>query len=597
MSKKGRVLVVDDEIDVLNSLCDILSELGHDTEGFTSSKEAIEALNNRYFDILLTDLTMPEMTGIELLKITLKIDPLLVCILMTGKGTIETAVEAMKIGAFDYILKPFKLGTLSLALSRAIEVRRLRMAEEKYRSIIEGQAELICRFLPNKKLTFVNDAFCRYFGKEHKKLIGHNLISLIPKEAEEIINKHLSYLNQKNPFVVYEHRVLLNGGKTGWLQWISGATFDEKGEVVEFQSVGRDISRQKQAEESLLLLKKAIEALPIGITISDTEQKIVYVNPADAQIHGYTVDELIGKNAQIYAPLDAWKPLSFEQIHQMGVWRRESVNIRRTGDIFPVQLTSIAVKDDHGIPLGIVICCEDITTYKKMESQLRASEKMKALGQLAVGVAHEVRNPLNAILVVTEAFFKEIGENPKYQPYLLHIRSQVERLSALMKDLLELGKPIERSSFKKESLSDICHSSINIWKDSKISQKYKVSWDSDGSDIFVFANSQKLQQVVLNLLENAVHHSPDGSEIKVAIKQLDGDMCSLQIIDQGSGIPDKIFPRIFEPFFSTRRGGTGLGLSIIKHIVETHGGNVVLINNEPPPGCIAEIRLPIYKKK
>lgn len=125
--KVGRIMIVDDEAELMTALCEAVAEQGYEAKGFIAGAEALKVLVEQDYDLLLTDLMMPEMDGIALLKAGLEIDPNLVCIIMTGHGTVQTAVEAMKKGAFDYILKPFKLNTLMPALSRAMEVRSLRM--------------------------------------------------------------------------------------------------------------------------------------------------------------------------------------------------------------------------------------------------------------------------------------------------------------------------------------------------------------------------------------------------------------------------------------------------------------------------------------
>lgn len=122
--------------------------------------------------------------------------------------------------------------------------------------------------------------------------------------------------------------------------------------------------------EKAVLLTTAVESLPIGITISDAERKIVYTNTAEAVIHGYMVEELIGMNARIFAPLELWKPIDFEQLYEMRIWKRDSINIRKNGEVFPVQLTSIAVKGANGMPIGIITACEDITERKETEKKL-----------------------------------------------------------------------------------------------------------------------------------------------------------------------------------------------------------------------------------
>src|SRR6267142_4751749 len=124
---QARLLIVDDEALHLNALCDTLEQEGYSTTGFTSAKEALQALRDQEFDLLLTDLMMPEMVGISLLRAALEIDKTLVGIVMTGHATIPTAVDAMKMSALDYVLKPFKLSVVLPVIARALKVRRLRM--------------------------------------------------------------------------------------------------------------------------------------------------------------------------------------------------------------------------------------------------------------------------------------------------------------------------------------------------------------------------------------------------------------------------------------------------------------------------------------
>ncbi|MBW2557910.1 MAG: response regulator [Deltaproteobacteria bacterium] len=121
----GRIIVVDDESELMSTLCEMLGPQGYETAGFLTGAEALTVLKNQEFDLLLTDLMMPEMDGVELIRASLEIDPNLISIIMTGQGTVQTAVEAMRTGAFDYIMKPFKLGTLLPLLSRAMQVRNL----------------------------------------------------------------------------------------------------------------------------------------------------------------------------------------------------------------------------------------------------------------------------------------------------------------------------------------------------------------------------------------------------------------------------------------------------------------------------------------
>ena len=129
--------------------------------------------------------------------------------------------------------------------------KALRESEARYRAIVEDQTELIYRFLPDGTMTFVNEAYCRYFGKKQEELIGHTFMPLIPDEDHVKVKNHLDSLSPKNPVVTYEHRVIAPNGEIHWQQWTNRMVLDEQGRLIEFQSVGRDITERKLIEEAL----------------------------------------------------------------------------------------------------------------------------------------------------------------------------------------------------------------------------------------------------------------------------------------------------------------------------------------------------------
>lgn len=240
-------------------------------------------------------------------------------------------------------------------------------------------------------------------------------------------------------------------------------------------------------------------------------------------------------------------------------------------------------------------CAE--TEKNKLKEELQQAQQMEMLGQLTSGVAHEVRNPLNAIIAVSEALFQDIGEKGEYSEYLYHIRNQVDRLSQLMKDLLDLGRPINLAEMQPVSLHSICSASMESWKQSDPQNKNRLSVieASDYEDVKIKADTTKLQQVFINLIENAVQHSTGQEKITIQLMKPEDNECRIQITDNGPGIKEEILNRVFEPFFTTRKKGTGLGLSIVKHILKMHGGNIKIWNNSRMNGCTVEVQLPVYR--
>jgi PAS domain S-box-containing protein len=252
-----------------------------------------------------------------------------------------------------------------------------------------------------------------------------------------------------------------------------------------------------------------------------------------------------------------------------------------------------------------ILLRREIVERELLEKQLLSAKRLEAIGQIAGGVAHEVRNPLNAILTITEALFKEkeIENNPEFEPFIHHIRTQVNRLVHLMNDLLDLGRTIPSNNLQPISLYNLCRESLDLWKSTGMANNKQglLTSDCDDISIHVLADAIKLQQVFFNLLENAGHHTKDGDKIMIRIMGLQPEqtdnMAVVQVIDQGSGIPEEKLSHVFDPFYTDRKGGTGLGLALVKHFTENMGGTVQIWNNNPPPGCTVEVRIPKQQRE
>jgi two-component system NtrC family sensor kinase len=256
------------------------------------------------------------------------------------------------------------------------------------------------------------------------------------------------------------------------------------------------------------------------------------------------------------------------------------------------------VRGQDGSPSHIDGIILDITERKRSDEKLRKAGKLEDIGKLVGGIAHEVRNPLNAIMVLSDALAKDLGHNPEYEPFLTHIHAQVDRLAVLMRDLLDLGKPIEQFDMQRISLIETCSRAVDIWRHDGQKRTQEIDLvPPPGAAVQVVGDARRLHQVFVNLLDNASQHSTEDGVIRLVIDVPEEGMCRIQVVDQGSGIPQEMLGRVFEPFFFTRKGGTGLGMSIVKHIVEAHQGTVKISNNDPPPGCTVELRLPLAEKE
>ncbi|MCH9014746.1 MAG: PAS domain S-box protein [Gemmatimonadetes bacterium] len=379
---------------------------------------------------------------------------------------------------------------------------------------------------------------------------------------------------------------------------------------------------RKQIEEIRLRLVKALETMQLGVTITDTNRKIIFSNPAEARNHGYTVGELVGKNVGIFAPSGKLKPLEKEELKALSSWKRESINVRKDGSTFPVQLTSDVVLSASGDPIGIVTTCEDITERKERQKQLERAtrelrkshgdlqatqmrlieaEKLESVGRLAAGVAHEVKNPLMVILTGVKILTQHLQDGSGDIRVLLDdMTDAVARADAVICGLLDFARPHD-FELVPEDLNTIVEQSLSLVKHEMDKSHVTLAKELAPDLPKVNLNAFKIQQVLINLFTNAVHAMPEGGELTVRsysrpVRQLASNPNSverenlltsesdviLEVDDTGTGIPEDKLAKIFDPFFTTKPTGkgTGLGLSVSWQIVEMHGASIEFKNRD-----------------
>lgn len=232
---------------------------------------------------------------------------------------------------------------------------------------------------------------------------------------------------------------------------------------------------------------------------------------------------------------------------------------------------------------------------EKLRAELRHSETMAAMGTLVAGVAHEVRNPLFGISSTLDAMEAKPdggGEDSRYRAVL---RREVDRLNKLMHDLLEYGRPAT-DQLGPGKLSQVINEAIRTCKPKSEELAIPVVDHSVADMAPIRLNQSRLQQVFINLLQNALHHAPAGTEVTIETAvvpdEYGGSWVDCSVRDSGPGFAPEDLPRLFDPFFTRRRGGTGLGLSIVQRIVEEHKGTITAANR-PEGGAVMTVRLPL----
>ena len=272
----------------------------------------------------------------------------------------------------------------------------LRKSEERFRGLVQDMPCLLCRFLPDGTLTFVNDRYCDYFNMTPENLIGQNFFQFILEESRQKVREQFTSLNEQNPMVTYEHKVIGPDGSTRWQEWTDRVLLDEEGRAKEYQSIGLDITERKEAEQRLqdakALLEKVFASLDDAVfIINPTTRTIMSCNPAVERVFGYTEQEVIGRSTEfLHVNPEMYQKFgrgADKALDKDGVYKGEFKMKRKDGKIFNTEHTVREIADDSGNRTRSVSVVRDITEEKHREQELRTrgeqlEERTRNLEQL-----------------------------------------------------------------------------------------------------------------------------------------------------------------------------------------------------------------------
>jgi PAS domain S-box-containing protein len=367
------------------------------------------------------------------------------------------------------------------------------------------------------------------------------------------------------------------------------------------RGMAQDITERKRAEEEAreqqAYFQQLFESSPEGILILDEKGRILAANKGFEKIFQYHIEEIRAHYVdELIVPPEHSDEASavLEAILRGEVVQKESVRSRKDGNRVDVVLIGYPIVL-NGKVLGTYMIYSDISARKRAEETLRRSEVMSAMGSLVGAVAHEVRNPLFCISSTLDAFEARFGAREEYQRYTAILRGELNRLTELMQELLDYGRPpeLERSA---SAIQDVIAQAISSCEPLLERSKVSVS-NTIGTQLApLLVDRRRLQQVFQNLIDNSIRHSPSGAVVLLEAEEVHQDNqiwleCSVK--DSGPGFKAEDLSRVFEPFFTRRRGGTGLGLSIVQRIVEQHGGKISAANR-PEGGAVMTVKLPLF---
>ena len=361
--------------------------------------------------------------------------------------------------------------------------------------------------------------------------------------------------------------------------------------------VGIDVTERKKAQESLRQLAAIVDTSQDVILSKNLNGIITSWNAAATRVFGYSAEEMIGASILKLIPehLHSDEKTIIEQIR---AGRRlehfETVRMKKDGGLLDVSLTISPVKDEEGNIIGASKILRDISDRKRMERSLLQAEKIAATGRMAATIAHEINNPLEAVMNLLYLLRSKISDEDGLN-YLSTAEGELGRVSHIAKQTL--GYYREHAAATLASLCEIAQHAVTIYEPRCDSAGIKIS-TSFRSSRSVTLRRGEMMQVISNLLANSIYAMPTGGNLSVVVEDTEkpGSGIGMIISDDGVGIASEDLPRVFEAFFTTRTTvGTGIGLFVAKQFIEGHGGQISITsqNDAENHGTTIRIFIPL----
>lgn len=564
-----------------------------------TAREFKASLQVENFDLVLSDYTMPGFDGLSALEIVRATCPDTPFVFLSGTIGEERAIEAMRHGATDYVLKdaPGRLLTAVRGAMRQTQresARRraeesLRKSREQFQQIAETIEDFIVLIDERGTCLYANPAF-RKLLRCTQSSVGSSIFEYVHPGDLDRLRTFLRNVGRPGGQREIGYRLVLLDGGTRHLEARASLPPNSQLEPPSVLLAGRDVTERKIAEEKLLeqasLLGKARDA----IFLLNLEFKIMHWNASAERIFGLSSCVAVGSCCRqlLFGQQTARFDTAFALTLAHGEWNGEFRLTRADGQDLVLDSSWTLVNDAQGRPKSILCIDTDVTGRKQLEMELQRSQRIEGLGMLAGGIAHDLNNVLSPILM-SVGLLRHLATTPEDRQVIDTLEASASHGTDLVRQILLFarGGGGQRTEVRLEILLDELESFLKT----SLRREIDLYLEHDDDLWSVFADATQLKQVIMNLCVNARDAMVSGGGIRISAVNVRvepgaahgfhgeipaGPHVRLSVADTGVGIPEEIYDKIFDPFFTTKElgKGTGLGLSTIAGIVQNHGGAI-----------------------
>ena len=506
---------------------------------------------------------------------------------------------------------------------RKLAEAALRESERKYRELVENANSIILRWNPSGEITFINEFGQKFFGYRENEILGLNVMGTIVPDVEST-GRNLSVLMAGilDTPAAFERNVnenVLRDGHRVWIAWTNKTVFDANGNLVEVLSIGTDITERKQVEEALRVAEKTfrdlLENVQLVAILLDRDGNINFCNDYFLNLTEWKKEEVLRQNwfdlfipdrnrQEVKAAFSSF--IAGEKNHSH---YEDYIWTRRGAERF-ISWNDTVLHDQEGKIIGTASIGIDITEHKKLEAQLRAAQKMEAVGQLAGGIAHDFNNILSAIVGYAYLLQSRLGRDDPSRDDVEQILDSAGRAAEVTHSLLAFSKK-QITNPKPVLINDIVKGFVELLS-RVIGESITISTSLSCNEMRCVADTGQIEQVLMNLATNARDAMPHGGRLTLGTECVEIEEAFIQyygygklglyalisVSDTGEGMSKETAEKVFEPFFTTKETGkgTGLGLAVVYGIVKQHNG-YINVYSEPGEGTTFNIYLPAVESK
>ncbi|WP_456279044.1 ATP-binding protein [Bacillus sp. AK128] len=508
------ILMVDDRPENLQALEAVLGSSGYQLTKANSGEEALKWLLIKEFAIILLDVQMPGLDGFEtakLIRARKKSKEIPIIFITALTQTPDYTINGYLAGAIDFLFKPFNPYILKSKIEGFVKIYETKWELQKQNELLQLQSKQL--------------------DEAHSKLE-----QLVEQRTQE-----LRYTNEQLEREIKEKRQALQLVQT--------------------------------SEEKYRLL---VENSPLTIILHELHKDCwTFINQTGIKMFGgQSSEDILSRTLFTFVSPDdhaAVKERIQWSMQGEKVEDSELKLIRLDGDIIHAEVTIIPFEYAGNAAVHIVV--RDLTEIKKTNEYISQSEKLSVVGELAAGIAHEIRNPLTSLRGFTQLLDSKDDMNEPYLPIML---GEIDRINTIVSELLLLAKPNE-GDFGKVEISDLLQRVVLLMNAQANLQNIEIKFHNfaEQKHVIIDGLENKLKQVFINLLKNAMEAMQGGGEITITITT-EGNLLNIEFSDQGCGIPEEFLSKLGQPFFTTKEKGTGLGLMVCKSIIDSHKGQMTI---------------------